>query len=410
MARAAVAAVSSAAGTGTLQPPPNLMVAADSDPPLFAMFTQDWLQLQTYIAQALQLPITVDDFTDKYGTFSDSSEVENVVAAMKAVQDLSTQFGYPTVLFDEFTNNPAILESTTPPPQLYTNIVWTAYQIYNAASTFNQTYKDFKELLDPSNCGSTADCAQALTDVLTGAGGLQSTAVSATATVNQLISAMSAFNTSMTTPNATIQQYTASSSQFYKDAYAAAGQDVQDVTALQNDANAAYKSWQDYTISAVTVSVGITILSAGLLWPAGVVAGGVLGHDAVEARNSYNTFCQERDQAAADVQKKLQLITDLGGLDSVVSSVGTAAANFVSMLEQVAAAWVTIGQDLAYIVNTYTPAQLSQYPWVNQALKCEDATNDWQTIAAAALAYTQNSLVPFTSQSFGQPLPTSGNG
>jgi hypothetical protein len=392
--------------TGTLVPPAGALVAAGSNPPLFTMFTQDWLQLQTYIVQTLQLPITQSGFTDKYGTFSDEAQIDQVVAAMVAVQGLSAQFGDPTTLFEELASNPAILEATTPPAELYTNIVWTAFQIYNAATTFTQTLGQFMALLNPVNCGAPAACAQVLTEVLTGPGGLQSTAVSATATVNQLIAALAAFNTSMETPNATIQQYTASSSQFYTDAVNAAGQDAKDVITYQQDADAAYTAWKNYTIEAVTISVGLVVISGGLLLPVAAVTAGVLGHEAVEARDSYNNYCSERDQASADEQKKQQLITDLGGLNTSVGAVGTAAANFVTTLEQVAAAWVTIGQDLAFIVNNYTPAQLSNYSWVNQALKCEDATADWQVIATAAQAYTQNSLVPFTSHSFGQPLPT----
>jgi hypothetical protein len=396
--------------TATLEPPAGALVDATTTPPLFCMFTQDWLDLQSYIVQTLQLPITQGDFLAKYGTFADESEVEAVVAAMTAVQGLSADFGDPTVLMQELASNPAILESTTPPTQLYTHIVWTAYQIYNAAVTFNQTLGAFMELLDPKNCGSPTQCGQALATVLTGEGGLQSTAVGAEATVNALIAHLAQFNQQMAAPNTTIQTYTASSSQFYKDAVAAAGQDAQDVIAFQQDADAAYKAWKDYTISAVTVSVGLIIISGGMLWPAAAAAAGVLGHDAVEARDNYNKYCAERDQSSADEQKKHQLITDLGGLDTAVSQVGTAAANFVLALQQVAAAWVTIGNDLAFIVNNYTPEQLSNYNWVNQALKCEDATQDWQVIATAAQAYTSNSLVPFTSHSFGQPLPTNGKG
>ena len=395
-----------ATGTGTLQPPAGAMVAANTDPPLFCMFTEDWLELQTYIVRALQLPITGPDFVSKYGTFTDQDEVTAVVAAMQAVQGLSTAFGDPTQLFNELQNNPAILEGTTAPTELYPHIVWTAYQIYNAATTFNQTLGQFMTLLNPANCGSPTQCAAVLTEVLTGAGGLQSTAVSATQTVNGLISHLSAFNQQMAGPNKTIQQYTANSSTFYTDAVNAAGQDAKDVISFQEDADAAYSAWKSYTIAAVTVSVGLIVISGGLLWPAAAVAAGVLGHDAVEARDNYNKYCAERDQSAADELKKQQLITDLGGLDSAVTNVSTAAANFVGTLAQVAAAWVTIGQDLAYIVNNYTPEQLANYTWVNQALKCEQATQDWATIGAAAQAFTIQSLVPFKSQVFGTPIPT----
>lgn len=397
-------------GTGTFLPPPNVLVAANSNPPLFPMFTDDWLQLQAYIAQTLQLPITSGDFTTKYGTFSDEAEVESVVAAMQAVQGLSTQFGDPTKLFADLGSDPAILEATTPPADLYTNIVWTAYQIYNAASTFTDTFQQFRDLLNPATCGTPTQCGQTLVEILTGEGGLQSTAVTTVATCNQLISAMSNFNTSMATPNATIQTYTSSSSQFYKDAVSAAGQDASDVVTFQQDADAAYTQWKDYTIAAVTVSVGLVIISGGMLWPAAAVAAGVLGHDAVEARDKYNEYCAERDAAAADEKLKQQLVVDLGGLNSAVKNVSNAAASFLTTLSQVAAAWTTIGQDLAHIVHTYTPEQLAKYSWVNQALHCEDAVKEWQTIATAAQAFTQNSLVPFSTHTFGDPLPTSGNG
>ena len=53
----------------------------------------------------------------------------------------------------------------------------------------------------------------------------------------------------------------------------------------------------------------------------------------------------------------------------------------------------------AAVGETYTPDQLSQYAWVNQALKCGQAAQDWQTIGTAAQAYTQNALVPFPTGS-----------
>lgn len=390
----------------TLQPPLAAFCNTATTPTTFCLMTQDWLDLQTYIVRGLQLPITTGSFSDKYGTFADADEVAKVIAAMQTVQALSTQFGDPTIIMAELASNPALLESTTPPADLYTHIVWTAYQIYNASQTFTQTLGAFMELLNPANCGTKTQCGQVLAEVLTGQGGLQSTAVSAQATVNTLIAHMATFNTAMTPANTEIQQYTASSSQFYQDAVAAAGQDAKDVISFQQDADAAYTAWKNYTIEAVTVSVGLVIISGGLLWPAAAVAAGVLGHDAVEARDNYNKYCGERDAASADEKLKQQLITDLGGLNTAVGNVATAATNFIDMLAKVTAAWVTIGSDLEFIVATYTPEQLANYSWVNQALKCEQATQDWATIGTAALGYTSTSLVPFTSLAFGTPIPT----
>ncbi len=395
-----------AAPPATFQPPLSAFVNASTTPSTFCMMTTDWLDLQTYIVRALQLPISTGSFTDKYGTFADSTEVQNVVTAMQAVQALSTEFGDPTTLMAQLATNPAILDSSTPPAELYTHIIWTALQIYNASQTFNQTLGAFIELLNPANCGTKTQCGQTLAQVLTGDGGLQSTAVAAEATVNGLIQHVATFNGLMTPANTTIQTYTTTDSQFYKDAVAAAGQDAADVITFQQDADAAYKAWKNYTIEAVSVSVGIMVISCGLAWPAAAVAAGVLGHDAVEARDNYNKYCAERNNSSEDELKKQQLITDLGGLDTAVSSVAQALTNFSDMLAKVAAAWVQISSDLNVIVTKYTPEQLADYSFVNQALGCEHATQDWATIGAAAQAYTSTSLVPFTQGSFGTPIPT----
>ena len=125
--------------TQTLQPPAGLVLANSQDPdkPLFCLFTEDWIQLQTFIAQTPQLPIITTNFEDKYGKFKDEGEVENVVAAMKAIQGLSTSFGDPTALFNQFAKDPTILQGPTAPEQLYTHIIWYATKLNLAAITFN---------------------------------------------------------------------------------------------------------------------------------------------------------------------------------------------------------------------------------------------------------------------------------
>ncbi|MGC2400412.1 MAG: alpha-xenorhabdolysin family binary toxin subunit A [Acidobacteriaceae bacterium] len=394
----------------TLEPPIQQLTRQNQNgpdqPPLFALFTNDWLTLQAYIVQALQLPLTTADFTAKYGTFADQQQITNVVNAMQSVQALSAQFGDPATLVAQLAQDPAILEGTTPPAEIYPHIVWLANQVYNAAQTFTGTLSSFEQLLNPSNCGSQAQCAAILKEVLTGVGGLQSTAQTAQGQTNDLIQKLAQFNQSMVAPNQQLQAYTTESSQFYTDAQAAEGQDASDVAIFQTDANAAYKEWENYTIAATTTSVGITVLSCGLLWPVGAALGGGLGYAAGKARESYNNYCGERNQATADEQKKAQLVTDLSGFNSQIQNVSGASASFLSTLQQVEGAWTTIGQNLSYIVNNYTDAQLSSYSWIVQALNLNQATQDWQAIGAAAQSYTTNSLVTFTFQQFGTPLPT----
>jgi hypothetical protein len=376
--------------------------AGPSSPPLFCLFTQDWITMQTFIAQALQLPITTGNFQEKYGTFADEDQVEGCVAAMKAVQGLSADFGDPGALVKELAQNPAILQSPTAPAQLYVHIVWFATKLYQTATTFNQT---LGQLLTILNSVPPDQLQATVTQILTGQGGLQSSAVSMVTLANDLISDLAKFIQKLTPATNTMSDYTAKSSQFYQDVVNAVGQDAKDVEAFQEAADAAFKLWRDLTISAITTSVGVLVLTGGLAWPVSAVLGGVLGDQAKKARDAYDNACSQRDAAAADEKKKMDLQNDLGAFNKQMAPVNQAAQNFMNDLQKVAGVWTNIGSNLAYIAQNFTPAQFENLPAWRDAMLLDNATQDWQTIAAKADEYTANSLVTYNIVSFGTKVP-----
>ena len=388
----------------SLVPPSGLVVAnpaGSTAPSLFCLFSQDWITLQTFIAQAMQLPINEGDFGSKYGTFADMDAVKNCVAAMKSVQDLSKSFGDPTALVKQLATDPAILQTATAPDQLYVHIVWFATKLYQTATTFNQTLGQLMTILN----AVPADQLQAtLKSILTGTGGLQSSAVTMVAMANDLTQKLAQFNLSLTPATTVMADYTSKSSTFYKDVVAEVGQDAADVETFQHEADAAYKLWRDLTISAVTTSVGVMLLSGGMAWPASAVLAGVLGDQAKKARDAYDTACQERDAAAADKQKKMALQNDLGAFNTQMTPTNAAAANFLKSLQLVTGVWTNIGSDLAYIADNFTLDQFAGLPAWKDAMMLDSATQDWQTIAAKASDYTANSLVTFNIGSFGDPV------
>lgn len=389
----------------TLVPQAGLVVDNPSSaggPPLFCLFTEDWITLQTFIVQALQLPITVGDFQAKYGTFADEAQIEQCVAAMQTVQGLSADFGDPTALIKQIGTDPTILQSDTAPTQLYVHIVWFATKLYQTAVTFNQTLGQFMTLLN----NTPADQRQALvTEILTGQGGLQSSAQAMAQLANDLNQSMSAFYGKLSPATTTMSTYSSQSGKFYQDVLSDITQDDSDVTTFQNEADTAYKLWRDLTISAVTVSVGLMILTAGLAWPLAATAAGVLGSQAQKARDAYNAAVAQVQNAQADEQKKMQLKMDLNTFNIQMAPVNTAAQNFIKTLEQVEGVWVAIASDLGYIAKTFTPDQFQNLPVWKEAMQLDDATQDWQTIAQKADEYRSNSLVSYQIQSFGAPLP-----
>lgn len=403
--------------TATLQPPAGLVIAnpqagliqanaqTDPPPPLFCLFTDDWLRLQTFIVQTLQLPITTGDFEAKYGTFTDEAQVTNVVSAMQAIQGLSTSFGDPTALVAQLASDPTILQGDTPPAALYTHIVWYATKLNQAANTFNQTLGAFMEMLNPANCGDPASCLSVLQQLLTGQGGLQSTAQDQVTKANALVQALSTFNGQLKPSIDTMDAFTAQSSTFYQDVQTAITTDISDVAAYQQAADDAYNSWRSFTIAAVTTSVGLLIVTGGMAFPVSAVLGGVLGSEAQKARDAYNAALAQVAAAEAEEQKKILLKGDLDAFDKQMSPTDQAADNFLKTLQQVLGIWSGISNNLAFISQTFTVANLQNLSSAMEALKLHEATTDWQNIAAASQAYTQNSLVSYHIQPFGAPLP-----
>lgn len=397
------------AGTATLVPPAGLVVSnpqGTDKKPLFALFTSDWLRMQSFIAQTMQLPITQGNFEDKYGKFSSEQDIADVVAAMAKIQGLSAQFGDPQKLIDELKNDPTILQSPNPPKELYIYIVWFATKLYEAANSYHQTLGDFEQLLNPSNCGTPAECGEVLKTILTGQGGLQSTAADMVTKTNALIQAMAGFEQQLKPAVDEMATYTSDDATFMKEVEADIGQDATDIKTYTTAAAAAYKSWEDYTIAAVTVSLGLMIFSGGLAWPAAAVAAGVLGHDAVEAREAYDKAESNLHAAEKDKQQKMTLKNDLGGLNHSMPAASAAASAFLKKLQEVMGVWENTATNIAYIADNFTVEKLGDLNWVMQALDLHKATEDWQQIAAATQEYTASSLVTYTLLDFGAKLPS----
>jgi hypothetical protein len=218
-----------AAQTVTLQPPAGLVVPnpqGPGNPPLFFLFTEDWLQLQTFIVRTMQLPTTSGDFEATYGTFTDQPQATGCLAAMQALQGLGTSFGDPATLMAQLASEPTILQTETPPNALYTHIVWYATRLNQAATAFNQTLSTFMEMLNPANCGDPNSCLVMLQELLTGPEGLQSMARDQIAKANVLVQAMEAFNGKLEPAIDTMGSYASPSGAFYPQVQAAIAADA----------------------------------------------------------------------------------------------------------------------------------------------------------------------------------------
>jgi hypothetical protein len=376
-------------------------------PNRFILFGSQWLKLQNYISQALQLPINLGDFKDKYGDFSSNEiqgKVEGCINAFKSVKGLAGQFGDPTILKTKIQRDPAYMQSKTPPAEIYSHVVWLANQIQNSASTFQFTFGALSDVLSPS-AGTPEQRAANLKLILAGTGGLASTADDMRKKTNDLMTKLIDFDTKISAANKEIQIYAGSSSSLLADVNQIIGKLKSSIEQTQSAADDAYKKWRDYTIAAVTTSVGIMILSAGLLWPVAVGLGAGLGTAAALAKAQYNSLMDDVRSLEADKQKKTRLVTDLTGLNTSVATIAPAMTEFKSSLETIEGVWNDVGMNLAYIVNNYSVSQLSDLSWVMQTMKILDAQKKWGDIATTTQQFSQNSLISYDfSTTFGQKI------
>lgn len=124
-----------------------------------------------------------------------------------------------------------------------------------------------------------------------------------------------------------------------------------------------------------------------------------------QAREAYNRLCDQINEKGVEIKRKTLLVTDLTGFNVAINKVAPSMKEFSTNLGIIEGVWVDIGANLAFICNNYTVDQLSNYPWVTQAMKISDATAKWAAIGNVTQQFTQNSLVSCSeSTKFGNKI------
>ena len=397
----------------TTAEPASLLTAAGpatpevvAPPPRFLIFSQQWLDLQSYVTASLRMPLTTNDFERVYGAFpaSETQIIRNVVQGLTKIAGLATDFGDPVALKRRIQVDPGYLNGKQPPREIYAHIVWLANQIHNAAGTFSYTLAELVPLLSAMD---EKQRAATVKTILTGPGGLVSIADDMKTKSEALIQKLAAFEQPLSAANEQVQHYIGQESALIGTADGIIGSFRKDIDErLRPAADGAYKKWRDYTIAAVTTSVGLAVLSMGLLLPLAIGLGTGLGVAASKFRDQYNGLMSEIATKEHGIKQKTQLVSDMRGFNVQMAAVGPALTSFKGSLEAILGVWTSISANLAYIVKTYSPAQLADVAWLNQAMAIGVATTKWKAIGETSLQFTQTSLVSYSfGTSFGQTFP-----
>lgn len=402
----------------SIAPAPGMVTPSDPNSgqqSQFALFSDSWLELQAYVGAATELPIGQGDFEQKYGAASGSQTVLDCITAMKGVQAASQDFGDPKSLRAQLIANPNLLAGPDAPSEIYTHTVWLGQRVHQTASTIASGYQSVLDGLSGMPAADQVTNLKAyLFDQTMGPVPLSQQMSN---DVGMLIRKIGAFEQKMNEYNEKLRAYTSSSSKMIADVNTSIGSLTQQIADLEQSRDEAYKAWRDFTIAAVTSSVGCMLIG-GLLAPftggVSLLVGGAaaiglgvgLGVKAAQCRAKYNGYCQMIQTQGVELQKKQRLRSDLGDFDTQMQRVGPAMSSFLKNLQTVEGVWTQMNSDMLAIGNSINEGNVGSMPFLVRA-KANLAIDAWKSIDSSARQFTVESLVDYTSLAFGDAMPES---
>jgi hypothetical protein len=402
----------------SIAPAPGLTKPANPDSgqkSQFALFSDSWLEIQGYVGAALTLPISVGNFEEKYGSVGSSTLITDCIAAMKGVREASKEFGDPKGLRAALMKNPNLLASKEPPQEIYTHTVWLGQRVHQTAGSIVSGYESVLEALSGLPPKEQVENLKAyLFDPTMGPIPLSK---QMSEQVGTLITKLLKFEQKMNEYNAKMQAFTGGASAMIAMVDRTIGGLAQKIKDLEKSRDDAFKAWKDFTIAAVSASVGCALIGA-LLAPftggvsllvggAAAIATGVgLGIKAAQNRGAYNEYCRQLAEQEEEKKKKQRLRSDLGDFNTSMQRVGPAMSSFVKSLQTVAGIWALMNTDMLAINDSITESNVGSLPFLVKT-KAKAATDAWKDVDASAKQFTAESLIDYTSIAFGDAMPES---
>jgi Apolipoprotein L len=400
----------------TIVPPKGLVNDANpssGQKSQFALFSNSWLELQSYVGSTMELPITTGDFEAKYGALGSSQTIKDCIEAMRKVRESSTEFGNPKTLRAALIKNPNLLATKTPPSEIFTHTVWMGQRVHETAgkiiSGYDSVYSELKDLPPKDQVDSIK--AYLFDQTL----GPIPLAKQMSDEVGVLIKKIGVFEQKMNEYNEKLQSFTRQSSAMITELDQTIGGLSQKIRDLEKSRDEAYQAWKNFTIAAVTTSVGCALIGAVLVpftggvslligGAAGLATGIGLGVKAAENRAKYNDYCKQIAAENVEIQKKQRLRSDLGDFNTQMQLVGPAMSDFLKNLQTMQGVWTQMNTDMLAINNNITEDNVGNIPFLVKS-KANLAIDSWKAIDSSAKQFTVASMVDYTSIPFGRPMP-----
>lgn len=382
-----------------IQPPSGLLTTVidpNTQQPTYAfpLQTTAWLKMQTVVNTALAFPLSSDQFTSLYGTFTDEGIVEQAVTILGAIQQTATEYGDPATLISELAG---FQQADTAPDSIYGNAVWLAARTQLAAQQIASLLQ-----IGLTDIGQTSDPAtriQELTELLTGQGGITSLAAALQTDITNFQTKTGTFyqtlNQELTGQTNSLQWYLSQSSNVLSVAQADVSADETQVKTLTDNINELNKEYIGFTVAASVSPVFVLFPFFGLFIAiADATTFGVL---AAKVKAQMDALNEQLKGVEADEQKKTALVTQLTGFNTASLDVETDGKAFLDTIGQLISGWAEFTSQINLRLTSLTPDDVANWSAFLDKIGFQSALAGWQLIAAKAESFFQTGFVAFST-------------
>ncbi len=355
--------------------PGAIATAGTPGGPGFSMSKPEWIAIQTYVNDALSLPITIDQFKASLGQGapSDLTDFNQLIAAYVTLHG----------------------ECSTWQTTTYPNTVSLASDIYDYGTNKVPIYYpailvEANKLVANPNDQQAAAALAAILD------SLQGTATDYSNKAKAASDAIQTFSNQMQADQNTLVGTTVAPGlqQYYTNKYGTTSAQVKQYTdelagwrlALTGDQE---KYRQDVIIASTTPTYA-WIFPAGTI--AAAIVAGIYGHRAVEALDDIATDQDNINRLTDDLAADANLINAINLATNGINGISTALAAALPVVQKIQGIWQGISDDIASIASLIN-TDIRQVPPIIMNLGVSEATTAWYNVAQAANAYRVNAYV-----------------
>jgi len=354
--------------------PGAIATASVTGGPSFALSTTEWLAIQTYVVNALALPITLDAFRTSLGSGapSDLSDFQQLVNAYAAINGHVSGWQNDT----------------------FPASVSLASDIYNYAQKASIYYGAIlplaQKLVDNPN---DQEAQKELTAVL----GVLSQAASANRDRAAAVAAkIRAFANQTQSDQVTLSGTDGNGGlvKYYNDKYGTASTDVANLTKQLKDeqvildaANAEYN--HDVVVASTTPTYA-------WVWPFGTIAAavvaGVYGKRATDALDTARAAQQQINSLSAQLAADAQLMIVINSAERGMYNIGSKLAAALPVIQKIQGVWGAIADDIGSIVQAIKD-DIESVPPIIMNLGVQEAIGKWTDVGQEANNYRLNAYI-----------------